>query len=237
MERPHHSVRAVSELSQTFDVKQAVATGRPHSPVVLHSLPATRPSASRGSTVPYAQRPVTTSSTPRLPHQRHGHHSSDPFAYQHQYAMPTTHGTSHGTAYTHHVTSRARPVPIGNRDIIVGPAEERSPTAGAASKLFLSMKRTLSLKKAQSVRLLYPLWLRVYFARFPMLSRFNSLARHLRRLCMNSRAQDHPHRRKSTRLPQAQNHLCHSSVEQRPGLHACLSPLLQRSRRSRRPIP
>jgi hypothetical protein len=157
MERPHYSAQAVSERSQPLDVvKQAPPPGR-HSPVVLHSPPAARPPTPRGSSMLYIQRHVTTGSTPRLPHQRHGHHSSDPFVQQYQYARPITHGTPPGIAYTHHVTSRAEPVPIGNRDIIVSPAEERSsnsPTAGAASKLFLSMKRTLSLKKAQPVRLL-----------------------------------------------------------------------------------
>jgi len=155
MERPHRSVKA-SELSQPFE--QATAARRQHPPVVLHSLPATRPSTSRGSSTPLTQRPITTSGggAPRLPHQRHTPHSSDPFIFQH--ARPITHETSHGIPYTHHITSRAEPVPIGNRDIIVGPAEERSsssPTAGAASKLFLSVKRTFSIKKVQPVRLLF----------------------------------------------------------------------------------
>jgi hypothetical protein len=155
MERPPHSARAIPELSQPFE--QPTAARRQHLPVVLHSPPVARPSTSRGSSVPLTQRPATTSGTPRLPHQRHVPHSSDPFVLQHQYARPNTHGTSHGIPYTHHITSRAEPVPIGNRDIIVGPAEERcssSPTAGAASKLLLSVKRTFSIKKSQPVRLL-----------------------------------------------------------------------------------
>lgn len=152
MERPHRPARAVSELSPQLlgAVKQAAPAGRPHPPVVLHSPPAT---TSRGSSVSHTP---MTASTSRLPYQRHGHHASDQFVNQHQYARPTAHGPYNGISYTHHVTSRAEPVPIGNRDIIVGPAEERpssSPTAGAASKLFLSMKRTLSLKKTQPVRL------------------------------------------------------------------------------------
>lgn len=161
MERPQHSARAISELPQPFEpIKQATAATAAHSPVVPHNLPATRPPTSRVSSAPLTQRPITTSGTVRLPHQRHGHHSSDPFVLQHQYARPITHGTpqAHGNSYTHHITSRAEPVPIGNRDIIVDPAEERgssSPTtAGAASKLLLSVKRTFSIKKAQPVRLL-----------------------------------------------------------------------------------
>lgn len=159
MDRPHHSATALSERSQPIDgVKPATVAGQQHSSVVLHSLPAARPSTSRGSSAPITQHPMTmvTGSTPRLPHQRHGYHSSDPLILQHQYAKPITHGTSHGIGYTHHITSRAEPVPIGNRNIIVGPAEERCsspPTAGAASKLLLSVKRTFSIKKVQPVRL------------------------------------------------------------------------------------
>lgn len=159
MDRPHHSATALSERSQPIDgVKPATVAGQQHSSVVLHSLPAARPSTSRGSSAPITQHPMTmvTGSTPRLPHQRHGYHSSDPLILQHQYARPITHGTSHGTGYTHHITSRADPVPIGNRNIIVGPVEERcssSPTAGTASKLLLSVKRTFSIKKVQPVRL------------------------------------------------------------------------------------
>lgn len=165
MERPQHSARTNSELPQPFDpIKQASAATAAHLAVVPHSLPATRtrPSTSRVSSAPLTQRPITTNGTARLSHQRHGHHSSDSSVLQYQYARPITHGTphgnSHGNSYTHHITSRAEPVPIGNRDIIVDPAEERgssSPTtAGAASKLLLSMKRTFSIKKAQPVRLL-----------------------------------------------------------------------------------
>ena len=157
MDRPHHSARALSGRSQPIDVvKQASTAGQHHSSVALHSLPATRPSTSRGSSAPSTQHPMTTGGTPRLPHQRHGYHSSDPSVLHHQYARPITHGAPHGIGYTHHITSRAEPVPIGNRDIIVGPAEERfssSPTAGAASKLLLTVKRTFSIKKVQPVRL------------------------------------------------------------------------------------
>jgi hypothetical protein len=158
MERPHRPARTVSELSPPLlgPLKQAAPAGRPHPPVVLHGLPAPRPTTSRGSSASHTPRPMTAS-TSRLPHQRHGHHSSDQFVNQHQYARPTAQGPPNGVAYTHHVTSRAEPVPIGNRDIIVGPAGDRpssSPTTGTASKLFWSMKRTLSLKKTQPVRLL-----------------------------------------------------------------------------------
>jgi hypothetical protein len=154
MEPPQHPERAASELTlPPLDVKQAAAARRPHSPAVLHSPPASRAPTSRGSGASYTHRPVTAGAS-RLSHQTHAYHLSDPFA--HQYARPILHETSLGIAYTHYATSRAEPVPIGNRDIIVGPAEERlssSPTAGAASKLFSSMRRTLSLKKTQPVSL------------------------------------------------------------------------------------
>lgn len=155
MQHPHHPTRAVSELSPSLlQVKQPTAAGRSHhSSGVLHSLPASRQPMARGSSMSQPHRPVTTTSSTRLPYQRHGHHSSDQFVHHHHYARPMPHEASLGIAYTHYVTSGAEPVPIGNRDNIVGPAEERSsspPTA--ASKLFSSMKRTLSLKKAQPVR-------------------------------------------------------------------------------------
>ena len=154
MQRPHHPTREVSELSPSpLDVKQPTAAGSHHSSV--HSLPASRQPMSRHPSISYTHRPVTTGNPSRLPYQRHGYHSSDPFVHHHQYARPVHHEASLGIAYTHHAISRAEPVPIGNRDIIVGPADELSSSSPTtASKLFLSMRRTLSLKKAQPVRLL-----------------------------------------------------------------------------------
>src|SRR5258708_7225445 len=115
-QRPHHPTRAVSELSPSpLDVKQPTAAGHSHSSVVLHSLPASRQPMSRGSSMSYAHRPMTTAGSSRLPYQRHGPHTSDSFLHHHQYARPTPHEASLGIAYTHHVTSGSEPVPIGNR--------------------------------------------------------------------------------------------------------------------------